>query len=113
MAKRTKKMKKKRLKKHLTKQQKSLIKQADVSVTAEVPLPKDELYQKALNRVYGGSVVPLERYINAKATLIHKCTECNKEFYGKPGWLVTKENQKHVCGGSSGKKSQNKKCSLI
>ncbi|MGF9946596.1 hypothetical protein ABEX44_25670 [Priestia megaterium] len=109
MAKRTKKMKKKRLKKHLTKQKKSLTKQAAASMAVKVPLSKDELYQKALDKVYGGSVVPLERYINAKATLIHKCNACGKVFYGKPGWLVTKENQKHVCGGSSGKKSKNKK----
>lgn len=97
MAKRTKKMKKKRLKRHLTKQNKSLTKQAAVQMAVEVPLSKDELYQEALDRVYGGSIVPLERYINAKATLIHKCTECNKNFYGKPGWIVSKEDQKHVC----------------
>lgn len=109
MAKRTKKMKKKRLRKHLTKQNKSLTKQATASTAVEVPLSKDEIYQKALDRVYGGSVVPLESYINAKATLIHKCNECGKEFYGKPGWLVTKENQKHVCGGGSGNNEINKK----
>lgn len=97
MAKRTKRMKKKRFKKHLTKRKKSLVKQAAVGMAVKVPLSKDELYQKALNKVYGGTIVPLERYINAKATLIHKCTECNKEFYGKPGWLVTMSDQRHIC----------------
>lgn len=93
MTKRTNKVKKKRFKKQLSKQQKTLIKQEAV----EVPLSKDELYQKALDRVYGGSVVPLERYINAKATLIHKCNECGKEFYSRPGWLLAKQDQRHVC----------------
>lgn len=58
---------------------------------------KNKAYQKALDKVYGGTVIPLVNYSNAKSTLLHKCTECSKEFYGKPGWLVTKENQKHVC----------------
>lgn len=97
MTKRTNKVKKKRFKKQLSKQQKTLIKQEAVQVAVKVPLSKDEIYQKALDRVYSGSVVSLERYINAKSTLIHKCTECGKEFYGKPGWIIAKQDQRHVC----------------
>ncbi|EGI2115031.1 hypothetical protein FH832_003099 [Listeria monocytogenes] len=58
---------------------------------------RNKVYQKALDKVYNGTVIPLVNYSNAKSILLHKCTKCNKEFYGKPGWLVTKEDQRHVC----------------
>lgn len=58
---------------------------------------RNKMYQKALDKVYNGTVIPLVNYTNAKCTLLHKCTKCNKEFYGKAGWLVSKEDQKHVC----------------
>jgi predicted DNA-binding protein (UPF0251 family) len=55
-------------------------------------------YQEALNKKYGGSVTVKEKFINPRATLIHHCSECHKEWYAKPLWILTKENQKHVCG---------------
>ncbi|MFS0621832.1 hypothetical protein [Priestia megaterium] len=58
---------------------------------------RNKAYQKALDKVYKGTVIPLVNYSNAKSILLHKCTGCNKEFYGKPGWLVAKEDQRHVC----------------
>lgn len=109
MAKRAKKARKKRLKKQLFKQQKTLVTESVVHMAVEVPASKDELYQKALDGVYGGYVVPLERYINAKATLIHKCNGCDKQFYAKPGWLIDKQDQKHVCYVDSVKSVDKKK----
>ncbi|WPA86319.1 helix-turn-helix domain-containing protein [Bacillus cereus] len=59
---------------------------------------KQDLYQEALNKKYGGSVTAKEQYINPRAVLIHHCSECHKEWYARPQWLLTKENQKHICG---------------
>lgn len=73
---------------------------------------RNKTYQKALNKVYDGTVIPLANYANAKCIILHKCTECGKEFYAKCGWLISKEDQRHVCGGDT-KKSRHKKCSLI
>ncbi|MBJ6722208.1 hypothetical protein I2750_18580 [Bacillus sp. PR5] len=55
-------------------------------------------YQEALNKKYGGTVIVKEKFINPRATLIHKCSNCHKEWYARPTWLLTKENQKHICG---------------
>lgn len=59
---------------------------------------KQALYQEALNKKYGGSVTAKEQYINPRAVLIHHCSECHKQWHARPMWLLTKENQKHVCG---------------
>ncbi len=59
---------------------------------------KQALYQEALNKKYGGSVTAKEQYINPRAVLIHHCSNCHKEWYAHPTWILTKENQKHVCG---------------
>ena len=69
---------------------------------------RNKAYQSALDKVYFGKVIPLANYANAKCIILHKCTECGREFYAKCGWLVTKENQRHVCGGDT-KKSRHKK----
>ncbi|MGX7632866.1 helix-turn-helix domain-containing protein [Bacillus thuringiensis] len=59
---------------------------------------KQASYQEALNKKYGGYVTPKEQYINPRAVLIHHCSNCNKEWHAKPFLLLTKANQKHVCG---------------
>ena len=55
-------------------------------------------YQEALNKKYGGSVMVKDKFINPRATLLHRCSRCLKEFYANPVWILTKEDQKHVCG---------------
>ncbi|KAA0756022.1 HTH domain-containing protein [Bacillus sp. WOD8 KX774193] len=59
---------------------------------------KQALYQEALNKKYGGSVTAKEQYINPRASLLHHCSNCHKEWYARPMWLLNKENQKHICG---------------
>lgn len=54
-------------------------------------------YQRLLDRTYHGKVVPINRYINSKAILLHYCFGCYNEFYAKPLWLLTKESQRHDC----------------
>lgn len=61
-------------------------------------LERTASYQEALNKKYGGAVTVKDKYINPRATLIHHCSECHKEWYARPTWILTKENQKHVCG---------------
>lgn len=61
-------------------------------------LERTASYQEALNNKYGGSVMVKDKYINPRASLLHHCSECHKEWYARPMWLLTKENQKHVCG---------------
>lgn len=55
-------------------------------------------YQEALNKKYGGSVMVKDKYINPRASLLHHCSNCHKEWYARPMWLLNKENQKHICG---------------
>lgn len=55
-------------------------------------------YQEALNKKYGGTVTVKDKYINPCASLIHHCSNCHKEWYARPQWLLNKENQKHICG---------------
>ncbi|MCK2018840.1 hypothetical protein [Peribacillus frigoritolerans] len=57
-------------------------------------------YQRILDRTYHGKVIPIERYINPKAVLLHSCLGCYNEFYARPEWLLTKESQKHDCNSS-------------
>lgn len=69
---------------------------------------RNKLYQSALDKVYGGTVIPLVNYTNPRCTILHKCTECGREFFSKPGWIITKENQKHICGVDTGKNETEK-----
>lgn len=55
-------------------------------------------YQEELNKKYGGTVTVKEKFINPRATLLHRCSRCLKEFYANPVWILTKEDQKHICG---------------
>ncbi|HDR4412023.1 helix-turn-helix domain containing protein [Bacillus cereus] len=59
---------------------------------------KQASYQEELNKKYDGMVTPKEQYINPQAVLIHHCSNCNKEWFARPMWLLTKETQKHICG---------------
>lgn len=59
---------------------------------------KQALYQEELNKKYDGMVTAKEQYINPQAVLIHHCSECHKEWYARPQFLLTKENQIHLCG---------------
>lgn len=54
-------------------------------------------YQKELDKVYAGTVTPVEKYINDKATIIHYCHDCRTEFHAKPLWLLRKASQEHIC----------------
>ncbi|OLR84112.1 hypothetical protein BTO25_02500, partial [Bacillus sp. MB366] len=40
----------------------------------------------------------MDKYIKPRATLLHRCSRCLKEFYANPVCILTKEDQKHVCG---------------
>lgn len=61
-------------------------------------LERTASYQEALNKKYSGAVTVKDKYINPRATLLHRCSRCLKEFYANPVWVLTKEDQKHVCG---------------
>ncbi|HFK1661938.1 helix-turn-helix domain-containing protein [Bacillus cereus] len=118
MANRKAKQRKKRMKKQMKRQLQKRIKEAPVvhmtfreiedmrvkeqtdlhNAKENEKLERTSSYQEALNKKYGGSVTVKEKFINPRATLIHHCSECHKEWYARPMWLLTKENQKHVCG---------------
>ncbi|EKN67393.1 adenylate kinase [Schinkia azotoformans] len=55
-------------------------------------------FEAKLNEVYGGTVKPLNSYINERATLCFKCEQCGLKFFGKPSHIVGKEHQRHECG---------------
>lgn len=67
-------------------------------------------YHEILNKEYAGTVTTVERYINTKAVILHRCSKCEQEFYAKPMWLVGKDSQRHVCnmpyGDSFGVRNQ-------
>jgi Zn finger protein HypA/HybF involved in hydrogenase expression len=54
-------------------------------------------FQELLDKVYKGTVTAKERYINQRSVLKFYCSDCNTTFFAKPLWLVTHDNQKHVC----------------
>ncbi|HGE5804342.1 TPA: helix-turn-helix domain-containing protein [Bacillus thuringiensis] len=76
--------------------------QTDLHNTKEnEKLERTASYQMALNKKYGGTVTTKEQYINPRVVLVHHCSNCNKEWHARPVWLLTKENQKHICGVDS------------
>lgn len=86
--------------------------QTDLHLANEnAKLERTSKYQMELNKKYGGFVTVKEKYINPNATLIHQCSNCNKQWFARPMWLLNKENQKHICGvdpvriGSKGAKA--------
>ncbi|MGH1163352.1 helix-turn-helix domain-containing protein [Enterococcus faecalis] len=66
-------------------------------------------YQRQLDAMYSGTVTPLNTYINPNASILHQCSKCHKEWFARPMWLLTKENQKHVCGVDPYRMSNEKK----
>lgn len=59
-------------------------------------LQRTALYQQQLDTLYGGTVTPIEKYLNPHSSLLHCCSECYKEFYAKPLWMVN-QVQPHEC----------------
>jgi transposase-like protein len=53
-------------------------------------------YQAVLDKIYGGTVRPIDAYINPKAIILHECSTCGL-FYAKPTLLVYLESQMHKC----------------
>lgn len=111
MSKRNKKKLKQRKKRQLIKAMKQVTKVVPVIVEDTYFPPYKEpvikakpkkinhmLYQTALDKKYNGSVIAKERFINERAVLIHHCNDCDKTFYAKPLWLLTRNNQEHICG---------------
>jgi hypothetical protein len=66
-------------------------------------------YQVKLDKEYFGSVKPVERFINYRANILHYCSDCTTEFYSKPILLLTRENQRHICGVDLGKLGDTKR----
>ncbi|MCM2982303.1 helix-turn-helix domain-containing protein [Niallia circulans] len=60
-------------------------------------------YQALLDNRYNGTVQPIERFINFNASILHYCSDCKKEWYSKPLWLLTRANQEHICGVNTAK----------
>lgn len=63
---------------------------------------ENEQYQSILNGIYNGSIKPVERFWNPRATILHYCDKCENEFYARPFRLINIENQKHICFVSYG-----------
>ncbi|HDR7839264.1 TPA: helix-turn-helix domain-containing protein [Bacillus toyonensis] len=61
-------------------------------------LERTALYQRQLDAMYNGTVTPLNTYINPNASILHQCSKCHKEWFARPIWLLTRGNQKHICG---------------
>ncbi|WP_102262852.1 helix-turn-helix domain-containing protein [Mesobacillus jeotgali] len=56
-------------------------------------------FQRFLDKHYTGKLVPVDRYLNGKATIKFFCFGCYQEFYAKPGYLINIESQRHRCNG--------------
>jgi len=118
MANKKAKQRKKRMKKQMKRQLQNRIKETpvvnmtfreieDIRVKEQTVLhnPKENgrlertaSYQEVLNKKYGDAVTVKEKFINPRATLLDHCSKCHKDWYSNPVWLLTKEDQKHVCG---------------
>ena len=77
--------------------------------TAELCLGKYEAqnkeYQSLLDKRYPeGRIHPVERYINDQASILHHCTKCGTNFYGKPIYILGEDHQKHICSMPYGDK---------
>ncbi|MGE6719563.1 adenylate kinase [Peribacillus frigoritolerans] len=62
-------------------------------------------FEARLNEVYSGTVTPVTRFINQRATLCFKCTKCGGRFFGKPNHMVGKKHQQHLCNMPYGDKN--------
>lgn len=54
-------------------------------------------FEIKLNEVYRGAVKPLTNYVNKRAVLCFKCSDCGLVFFGKPSHIVGKDYQRHCC----------------
>lgn len=69
-------------------------------------------YQRRLDQVYKGYLVPIDRFVNYdKATIKHHCLNCGESFFARPNLLIEVETQKHVCfmpyGDANGRRVHN------
>lgn len=53
-------------------------------------------YQAVLNRVYRGAVTVSGKFLNNKSVILHECSSCSSEFFGRPLWLIN-GRQPHSC----------------
>jgi hypothetical protein len=70
--------------------------------TAELYLGKYEAenkeYQALLDKRYPeGRIQPIEKYINNHSSILHHCSKCGADFFGKPIYVLGEEHQKHLC----------------
>lgn len=67
--------------------------------TNEKYLAKDQSYQDALDRVYGGTITALSHYNTSHCSMSFKCNSCGLVFFGKARHMISdKEHQRHECG---------------
>lgn len=64
-----------------------------------------EQFETKLNEVYGGTVMPLTAYVNERAVMVFRCSQCGYTFFGKPSYMVSKEHQHHACHKPYGDKN--------
>jgi hypothetical protein len=57
----------------------------------------NQAFQQALDKVYGGTVTPLNAYLNEHATMRFFCEKCGTEFFNKAGYMVGRDSRRHVC----------------
>lgn len=57
----------------------------------------NQAFQQALDKVYGGTVTPLNAYLNERAVLLFHCDKCGMDFYNRPSHMLGKHSQRHVC----------------
>lgn len=69
---------------------------------------ENRYYQRLLDRKFGGKIVPLDRFVNGKATIRHYCIVCNSTFWGKPGFLINLDNHNHLCINTEVQKNKGK-----
>src|SRR4051812_17203313 len=86
---------KKKIKQRKKKQLKKWFKQVPAKVVTQVD--NEVTFETRLNKAYGGTILPLTTYINDRAVMKFKCSECSKIFFARPSYLLYVDHQKHVC----------------
>lgn len=54
-------------------------------------------YQRVLDTKFKGIIVPVDRYVNPKATIRHGCLMCGAILYARPSYLINLCNSDHYC----------------
>lgn len=54
-------------------------------------------YQNALDIKYDGQVTAKQSYLNPRAVILHWCSECDTEFYGRPLKMLGEDHERHNC----------------